>query len=348
MVLRRRYAPCLALPLALCFCVGAVVGQGEDSKAQDPAGKDSIGKAVATAEAWIATDQSSQELLGKAITALLVEPAPGIRWVAEKLPKALESRSEVRSKGLIAIATHLSLEFLKRGNASGMVYEGQFAGLKPLQPFVGDLFFELLLDTPSWYPDTYRIQLVPALRDLQPTAPNGERVEGVIAIVDNAAVEPDPLRLALACMLWQWGRKEYAQVWIDQLQRQNADGDTEDRVRTMLELADLQYRLREYRASAATHRSLESMAEKTHYPLKPTDYYSAACVWALTGNVDRGFEALEKCAALQTAPSIDSSHKLERKLFEKDPEIGVLRRDPRFAAIFAKLFPDESVEKGGR
>ena len=348
MVFRRRYALRLALPLAGVLCAGGIVAQavgGTQDGSQDSA---AFRKAVAAAEAWIATDQTSEELLQKAVTALLVEPTPGIRWLGEKLPKALEARTEVRSKGFIALATHVCLEFLKRGNSSGMVYEGQFAGLKPLQPFVSDLFFELLLDTPNWYPETHRIQLVPALRDLHMTAPSAARVEGVIAIVDNAAIEPDPLRQALACMLWQWGRKEYAQVWIDQLQRENVEGDTEDRVRTQLLLADLQYRLREYRLSAATHRSLELMAEKSHYPLKPTDYYSAACVWALSGNVDRGIEALGKCAALQAAPGTDSSHKLERKLFEKDPEIAALRADSRFAAIFAKMFPDDPGEKGGR
>jgi hypothetical protein len=343
MVLRRRSAPCLALPLAVALCTGRAPAQDEAARDQSPGQK-----AIAAAEAWIATDQSSTEMLGKTVSALLVSPEDGIHWLATELPTALKVRTELRSKGVIALATHVALEFLKRGNASGMVYAGQFLGLQPLQPFVGDLFFMLLLETPDWYPETLRIQLVPALRDLQPQAPDAARLDGVIALVENVEIEPEPLRLALACMLWQWGRREFAQASIDRLQRENTEGDIEDRVRTMLELADLQYRLREYKASAATHRSLESMAESAHYPLKPTDYYSAACVLALSGNVERGIAALEKCAAIQTAPGTDSSHKLERKLFEKDPEIAPLRADPRFAVLFAKLFPKAPVEAGGR
>lgn len=339
-----------ALLLVLGVSLGAAAAQGQAPVAPVAPPDDATRKVAAAAAKWVESDQSTTELLDATVVALLLEPPIGIRWLAENLPAALTSRQEPRSKGVVALATHVSLEFVRRQNGCGMVFAGQYDALRPLQPFVGDLLFLLLLDTPDWYPDTHRGQLVPALRDLQPVAPAKDRLDRVVAIVENVEVEPEPLRVALSCMLWQWGRKEFAQTLLEKLQRDSTEGDTEDRVRTMLELADLQYRLREYKSSAAAHRSLHALAASTHYRLKPVDYYSAACVHALLGNVDRGIEALQKCAEQQVSPQTDSSHRLERKLLENDPEIAVLRRDARWPAIFASMFPKEErpAEAGGR
>jgi hypothetical protein len=323
-----------ALPMAVALVHGATIAQAEQ-----PARDDRAKRVAAAAEKWVASEQSSQELLGATVKVLLEEPVLGIRWLGDNLPAALADRTELRSKGVTALATHVALEFVRREASCGMVFAGQYAPLQPMQPFVGDLFFQLLLDTPDWYPDTHRIQLVPPLRDLQPTLPDEGRVEQVVAIATDEAIEPEPLRTALACMLWQWGRKQYVQPTLDRLLRDSTEGDAEDRIVVLLQLAELQYRLREYRASAATHLSVQRLASTANRPLRPNDWYSAACVHALTGHVERGIEALQMCEKLQNAPGTDSSHKLERKLLEKDPEIAVLRNDPRFAAIFAAMFP---------
>ncbi len=334
MIFPSRPARTPALSLVLAFGLGAAMAQTEPPTAAERAKK-----VAAAGEQWLASDQASTELLAATVKVLLVDQEIGIPWVGDHLAAALADRSQLRSKGVIALATHVALEFLRRQHTSGVVYAGQYDALRPLQPFVGDLFFMLLLKTPDWYPDTHRVQLVPALRDLQPIAPDDSRLDPVVAIVENVAIEPEPLRIALACMLWQWGHKQYAQPFLEKLQKDSTEGDVEDRIGTMLELATLQYQLREYRSSAATHQSLQRIAEAAHYPLKPLDYYSAACVLALTGNVERGIEVMTKCADLQVSPNTDTSHKVERKLIEKDPEIAALRRDPRFAAIVARMFP---------
>ena len=289
------------------------------------------------AEKWLATDHTSEELLEKTVAELMVDATAGIAWLGKRLPDALRAPGEPRSKGLQALATHVALDFLKKQTASEYVCAGQYDALKPLQPFVGDQFFSYLIDTPDWYPDTHRIHLVPALRDLQPTLPSEAHVESLIALAENDA-ETDDLRVAIGCMLWQWGKKQFVQPQLDKLQKASAEGDAEERVRALLELAELQYQLRDYKAAVTTHKSLQSLAAEARFPLKPTDWYSAACVNALCGNVDRGIEALQRCADLQASPDVDSSHKLQRGTFEKDPEIAVLRADPRFAAIFAKAF----------
>lgn len=346
MMLLRRLMQGSAVPLAAVLFHGAAFAQVEPPAAADDRAK----KVAEAAERWVASDQSSEAQLGATVKILLAEPALGIRWLGDNLPAALADRAELRSKGVTALATHVALEFVRRQSTCGMVFAGQYDPLKPMQPFVGDLFFQLLLETPDWYPDTHRIQLVPPLRDIQPTLPDEGRVEQVVAIVANESVEPEPLRTALACMLWQWGRRQYVQPTLDRLLRDSTEGDAEDRVGILLQLADLQYRLREYRASAGTHLSLQRLARTADYPLRPNDWYSAACVHALVGNVDRGIEALQMCEKLQNAPGTDSSHKLERKLLENDPEIGALRRDGRFAAIFAAMFPksDEPPKRDGK
>lgn len=313
-----------------------------------PAQQSSAEKVAAAAEKWLATDHTSEELLEQTVAVLMADAAVGIAWLGKHLPAALAAPGEPRSKGTQALATHSALAFLRKQTAAEVVFAGQYAPLEPLQPFVGDLFFSYLLDTPAWFPDTHRVHLVPALRDLQSTLPAAARVERLIALAEDDA-EPEDLRVQIGCMLWQWGKKQFVQPQLDKLQKASADGDAEDRVRALLDLAELQYQLRDYKSAATSHRSLQSLAGPAHYELKPTDWYSAACVNALSGNVDRGIEALQKCADLQASPTVDSSHKLPRGTFEKDPEIAVLRQDPRYAAIFAKAFGAKAPgEAGGR
>jgi hypothetical protein len=227
-------------------------------------------------------------------------------------------------------------------------FTGQYEPLRPMQPQVGGFLFGLLLDTPQWYPDSHRVRLIPALRDLQPGSPGEPLVSRIIALVENREIEPEPLRLALSCMLWQWGIKQFGQERIDLLVQQSTEGDAEDRIRVLLDLAELQYELRDYRSAAATHRSVQVMARAAHLPLKPIDWYQSACSHALVGDTERAFAALQECAALQASSAVDSSLKLERKLFDGDPEIESLRRDARFAAIVAKAFPVESAPRTGR
>jgi hypothetical protein len=271
---------------------------------------------------------------------LLAEAPVGLAWLGERLHAASENTPE-RRKGLETLLAHVTIEFVRRQRASGMRFAGQYDDLRPLQPEVGEFLFGLLLDTPAWYPHSHRDRLVPVLRDLQPSSPGEPRVGRVVALAGDEAVEPEPLRRALAGMLWQWGLREPAQRRLDALRELSAEGDAEDRVRVLLDLAELQYELRDYRSAAATHRAVQAMARASHLRLKPIDHYQSACMHTLIGDVDRALDDLAACAALQASSSVDASLKLERSLFERDPEIELLRRQSRFAAILAKAFPAE-------
>ena len=304
-------------------------------------------KVAVAAEQWVTSDQTAREQLDATIKVLLRDAAVGLDWLATNLPTADKAPDQPRAKGVHGLCTHVVLEFMRRTRDSGVVFAGQYDSLRRLQPFVGEMLFGLLLDTPEWYPSTHRTRLVPVLRDIQPQLPGADRLEAILAIVENVALEPEDLRRSLAAMLWQWGRKQYAQGFLDALQKAAAEGDAEERVQTLLDLADLHYQLREYRNSASTHRSAQALAGATKVELKPIAWYSSACVHALIGDVERGIAALDKCAKMHASPDLDESLRLKRSLFETDPEIAVLRRDERFAGILALGFGKAPTEKAG-
>lgn len=315
-------------------------GVGAGKPAVPP--QDPVAACAAVAEAWLASDQTSLRELEKVVHALFVDRDAGLKWLSAQLPKALQKPNEPRSKGVITLVTHEVLEFLKREHASEWRFAGQFKPLEVLEPVASEQLFRFLLDTPEWYPHTHRIELVPALRDLQPRAPAGDRQAAVSAIAKNAELEPIALRRALSGLLWQWGDKSCAQQWLNELQAACVEGDAEDRVMAMLELAEFQYSLRDYASSARTHRALQAMAKSAEVPLKPVDYYSAACVLCLSGKQELAFEQLQHCLELHGSRDTDSSHKLSRELFERDPEIAALRADPRFAELLDRVLPKKA------
>lgn len=313
-----------------------------------PAGTEAGDPWTKPVTAWLESDQTDDKLLEAAVEGLLVEASRGLAWLGGVLPACLEDRKPARSKGTIALATHAVLGFLKQQHECGYVFAGQYLPLQPMQPYAGDLLFEWLLDTPDWYPDTQRVRLVPALRDLQTSLPARHRVAKIVALVEDARNEPIALRRALACMLWQWGERRLAQQWLEDLQSRISEGDEQDRIDTLLELAQLQYELREYRSAAATHRTLQNLAKTAKHRLRPIDWYWSACVHALTQQIDRGIESLQQCAAVQSDRSTDTSLHLPKKLFLEDPEISLLRSDPRFEVILKMLFPPTNPAEPGQ
>ncbi len=299
------------------------------------------------AERWLASDQTSREALDATVKALLADTAAGIAWLAAQLPAALAAPAEPRSKGVQSLCTHTILEFCRRQRATNITFDGQYAALMPLQPYAGDLLFSLLLESPDWFPHTHRIQLVRPLRDLQPQAPPGPRLEAVMRLAEDTAVEPEDLRRAVAGLLWQWGTKRHAQAIVEKLVTASGEGDAEDRVQATLELADYWCFLREHKQSATAHRSAQALAKGAHVELKPLAWYAAACVHSLLGDVERGIAALDMCASMLASPHLDSSLRLPRTMFDTDPELSLLRRDARFALILKKAF-EPAPEAGGR
>lgn len=301
------------------------------------ANQDKLEQVRAAAEKWLVTDHTSKELMADTVVAVLKTPRVGLAWLGEQLPAASNAPNETRSKGLRSLCTQVTLEFLRRTHGSGMTFVGQYNPLKGLQPFAGNFVFQLLLETPEWYPLTFRVRLVPALRDIQLRSPSVARLDGILEIVNDER-ETTGLRNALAAALWQWGKPEHARKVLKQLMAETAEGDGEDRVDATLFLADYYNVLRDYKSSARAHRTAQALAKASKVQLPPIAFYAAACVQALQGDVDAGIKSLETCARMHASPDLDRSLRLERSLFEKDPEITVLRKDKRFAELLKLAF----------
>lgn len=327
------------LPLLLALWSGSGL------RAQVPEEPPSSADAIAAAERWL-EEGGIRALEAERIVARLAVDRPAtIAWLARLLPDAAEDPGTPRARAIHSLTTMVALDFVQGQRATDMVYAGQYAPLQPLMPFVGERFFDLVLVTPPWFAFTRRVHLVGPLRDLQPRAPSAERLEAVIRLVENER-EDLVLRRQLSGALWQWGTKEFAQRTLTQLQAETTEGLPGQRVHALLELADFHTMLREYRAAASTHLAAQALARRSEVPLLPVAWYAAACVHSLAGDQKRGLEAFESLAELLASPHLDSSHRIARKNLENDPELALLRKDPRFAAAMARAFPIDPAESG--
>ncbi|MFO1032377.1 MAG: hypothetical protein U1F60_14950 [Planctomycetota bacterium] len=329
-----------AVPSLLVALLGGV-----ELRAQVPEDPAPIADAIAAAERWL-EDGGDRALDAERIVARLAVDRPAtLAWLARLLPEAAKEPGTLRARAIHSLTTMVALDFVQSQRATDMVYAGQYAPLQPLMPFVGERFFELVLATPPWFAFTRRVHLVGPLRDLQPRAPSAERLEAVIRLVENER-EDLVLRRQLSGALWQWGTKEFAQRTLTELQAETTEGAPQQRVHALLELADFHTLLREYRAAANTHLAAQALAKKTDVPLLPVAWYAAACAHGLAGDQKRGLEAFEQLAELLASPNLDPSHRIARKNLDADPELALLRKDPRFAAAMARAFPTDRVEAG--
>ena len=344
-------------PLSMVVALGLMLGPTSLAGAQQPppaspppasppaASPPTAASIAAAGERWLTSDQSSLELRDATAAVLLEGAELGLDWLARQLATAAQASTSPRAKGVNGLALQFVLGYLEKEQQRGFVYVGQYAPLRRLQPFAGDLLFGLLLETPDWYPHTFRTRLVPALRDLQPGPPSVARLDAVLAIADDDR-EPQDLHRALAAMLWQWGKQAHARAIVDALQRATAEGDAEERVRIELELAGVWTSLRAYDHAATAFRAAENLAAGANITLRPVVHYAAACVVALRGDVEQGMAELERCARMLASPDLDASLRVEKQLFEHDPELDLLRRQPGFPALLRLAFgPEQSAQR---
>jgi len=282
------------------------------------------------------------------LAALAIAPEAGLAWLSAAHAGAGDDAA--RRKAVEQAERDFALAFVKIQRASDITFRGQYDALAMLQPRVGEFFFTLLLEPPQWFPTTQRLELVPALRDLQPRIPDAACVDAIVRIADNERIEPEDLRAALAAMLWQWGVKEQGQRHLARLVAATAEGEPEERMQATLALADFHNQLREHKPAAAAYRAAQALAKGAKAEWKPLTWYSAACVHALAGDRDRALAAIEACAARLASPELDSSLRLSRRMFDRDPELDSLRAEPRFQAAVQRAFPaaDAPPAQAGR
>lgn len=306
--------------------------------------------AMVAVRGWLASDFSDRDVLQQAVDALLSQGEPGFRSLAGLVNQAVESRDRRTLGGLEPVITTLCLDFMKREVESEMVYAGQYDPLLVLMPHSGRFYLGLLLDTPDWFPDNLRWQVVAALRDLYPESPGDDSLAAMQLIAEDQEFETEDLREALTHALAQWGRRRLVERQIAELERNRREALPDDQLDALQQLADVYYRIRDYKTSAELYKEFLELAEEADFPLAPAHYYNAACTFSLTGDLESAYEALEACAELQSSDHVDSSLKLERELFDTDPEIRAVRGTRRFEAIVEKAFgkkDDGRRERGG-
>lgn len=273
---------------------------------------------------------------------------PALRWLSGELNAVAADQDgsnragrRVRRQAAESLTTAVALGFIDDVKESGMVYAGQFDDLRLLQPHSGNLYLNLLLDTPDWFAEQRRVMLVPALRDLYPQRPGLRDLADIRQIAEHEELETWELRLALFCALAQWGDRELIDGHLRELERAAANSDEEDRLGTVRELAQTHHLLRDYAASAAHYRKLLRGAERIGAVLAPADYYNAACSMSLTGDLGSALDELERCVKLMRSGTVDPSLLLKRALFEGDPEIANIRKTDRFADLLKIGFPED-------
>ena len=142
---------------------------------------------AAAIERWLTSEHTSESLMTATVEAVCDAP-DGLKVLGKKLQALQVTPGEPRSKGLRSLMPKVALEHLRRTYKSGMTYAGQYGGLASLQPWIGPFLFGLLLGTPEWYPLTFRVRLVPAIRDLQQQLPDAARVAGITRLVEDERV----------------------------------------------------------------------------------------------------------------------------------------------------------------
>ena len=271
---------------------------------------------MAAVKAWLASDYSDGALLDNSVKVLLEVGEPAFRPLADLLRDAVETGDQRSASGLTSVITRLCLGFMQREVESEVVYAGQYDRLRILMPYTGRFYMGLLLDTPDWFPDTQRWQVVASLRDLYPDSPGEIALGEMQTIAEDRDFESEAVRVALGYALAQWGRRELVNLQIERLEQDRREGDQEDQLFVLKTLADVHYQIRDYKTSARLHKEFLSRANESGFPIGPVDYYNAACNYCLTGDLESAYKALEACAELQESVSVDSSLKLERDLFD--------------------------------
>lgn len=305
-------------------------------------------QAMQRVERWLAAETRDDQALDAAVDALCEAGQAGMKAFAARVRSAPADDDRLRA-GLDLALTRIGIRFFEREGQRGVIYAGQFAPLLPLQPWIGQLYVRLLLEPPDWFPGTDRARLVPALRDLFADPPPAEDVGRIEALADDEAREPQILRMQLAFALAQWGSNRRAQALITDLAQQCADPDPDARLYPLRFLADVHYQMRSYAKAAETYATYFELAAERDHPLQPIEWYNAACCAALAGESQRGLRWLRTAAQRHADEGTDPSQRLQRVLFDEDPEIGALRRTAEFADIVAIAFPrDAEGDRGGK
>ncbi len=310
--------------------------------------------ASAAVDAWVASDQSEQERLERTVKLVLAAGHAGLEDLGERTRRAAaafqapgaEPSAQREVRGLESIITHAALQFMDGQIESGVVFAGQYAPLRLLEPMAGKLLETLVFATPDWYLDTQRNRVIYAMRDYWPKQPPTSVFKGMEALARDTTLESETMRQVAEGALHQWGQPALADARLARLvaeqQSEESEGREDNALYFLSQRADLCYQLRLYPQAARLAVSYVRAAERGAVELRPSDYYDAACFLALSDDPEAGLTEMEKAIDLQLSDESDASAAIEESLLRNDPEIASLRASPRFGRLMQRAFPDSS------
>lgn len=332
------------VPLLVAFLLAPFAGPAAgQSGRQDADGAPDrrLAAAVDAMEKWLTSSEGDRELTGKStLDRVMAAEGAGLKWLAAQLRTSSDPK---RTDRLLDLVGHVGRRWLKKIEKSEMIHAGQYDELKVLMPEIGAFYFTLLLRTPEWFPYNERVRVIAPLRDLFPKGPDGRVMDQVLAMAENRAEEPEDLRTGLANALAQWGNRKLLKAKIRAMEIQARSEDEEVAILGLRRLGEIYYDIREYATAAVTKRDSIRKAEAVGgYDLLPVHYYNTACCLCLSGDRRSALIYLERCLALNSSPKIDSSVRLKRELFERDPEIAMARKTKGFEAMLDLAFGKKS------
>jgi tetratricopeptide (TPR) repeat protein len=324
-------------------CVAALAGRPETASAQaDRPTAAAVGGAI---DGWLAATARDQNDLDAAVAVVLDAGGTGLGALEQRMRTALErggansDEARARRENLELLLRGVVLQYFERERASEMRFEAQYAPLRVLMPYAGRFYLGLVLETPEWFPSNLRAQLVPALRDLYPSPPPQRDLARLRDLADDVDFESEDLRCELSYALAQWGDRELVDARLEELRRNAGEGKTAEELVFLRALADTHYRLREYETAATLWSKCLRSSEELAVQRAPVDYYNAACCLSRTGSVEQALDELDRCCALIRSDDVDRSLKLEKKLFDNDPDLLAVRSTKRFRELLQRTFP---------
>lgn len=329
----------MRIPGILAVC-SVVAGTGFAQ--EQPASKPDLDQLI---KAWRRAEPSDVTARSELIEAMITQG----RGAFERLGKLVARRVPAADFGhrerdaVEFVLRDLAVDYLQHVAGSGMHYAGQFSPLEPLQPWMGRMFCQLVVDTPAWFPSTMRVSVIPALRDLFPEGPDLETRESLRGMAWDEDGEPADLREALAYALAQWGDRSAIQPRLDEIKAAIGEGANVDELHFVQQLALAHYQMREYSAASKHWTRYLRGREALNSPPTLLEYYNAACAMSLSGAIPEALAELEVCGQRMLSGDADESQRIERKLFDTDPELRAVRSTPQFQRIVLRVYG----KKGG-
>jgi hypothetical protein len=276
---------------------------------------------------------------GRAAVAIATAGRAAVHDLAMRIAAARAGADAVGRDGaevLVALVPAVGVEVLRRELATGYVFAGQFDELRELMPEVGAFFAGLVVSPPEWLPEADVAIVLPVLRDVYASAPGDELRSRLRALAGDERIGA-ALQRSIACALAQWGEREIVDREREALAVRIAAGNGRDALAARSELAQLFYELREWARAATTQLDYLRTAEQHRRAmLRPLDYYNAACHLCLAGRAEEALRELERCVDLQRTAA--SRLRVDRKLFDRDPDLTVIRGTESFRELTRRAF----------